>query len=103
MAGQSAPRIHPLEHDAEKKRRDLAYWRANVRLILTLLGVWAFASLGASTLFIELLNKVQFGQVPLGFWMAHQGTIYLFIVLIGVYIWRVEKLDRVHGNGGNPK
>jgi putative solute:sodium symporter small subunit len=93
------PSNNEPQRDAAATQRDLAYWHANVRLICTLLAVWAAASLGASTLFIDLLNKIKFGQVPLGFWMAHQGTIYLFIALIGVYIWQVEKLDRTHGDG----
>lgn len=81
----------------EQRERDLRYWRANLRIIVVLLSIWAFASLGCSVLFIDVLNRVKFGQVPLGFWMAQQGTIYLFVVLIGIYVWLMDGLDREHG------
>lgn len=71
-----------------------AYWRANVRLIRTLLIIWAFVSLGCSILFVQLLNNIQIGGVPFGFWMAQQGSIYVFVILIFVYAVQMDKLDR---------
>ena len=76
--------------------RGRAYWRANITLILILLSVWAFVSLGCSVLFIESLNEIQFFGVPLGFWFAQQGSIYVFVVLIFIYVWRMKKIDRDH-------
>ena len=69
------------------------YWNANRRLILLLLAVWATVSYGCSILFIEQLNTIQFFGLPLGFWIAQQGSIYVFVVLIFVYAWRMDKLD----------
>ncbi len=77
----------------EDKSRDTAYWKANIRLIMQLLAVWAFVSFGCGILFVELLNKIQFFGVPFGFWMAHQGSIYVFVLLILVYCLRMDKLD----------
>lgn len=74
-----------------------AYWRANLRLVLTLLAIWATVSFGGSILFIEQLNAFTIGSVPLGFWLAQQGSIYVFVVLIFVYAWRMDALDRKHG------
>ena len=71
-----------------------AYWRANLKLIAVLLVVWAAVSYGCGILFIESLNQITFGGVPLGFWFAQQGSIYTFVVLIFIYAWRMEKLDR---------
>lgn len=76
------------------KARDEAYWKANMRLIFQLLAVWAFVSFGCGILFVELLNKITFFGVPFGFWMAHQGAIYVFVVLVLVYALRMDKLDR---------
>jgi putative solute:sodium symporter small subunit len=76
---------------------DRAYWRANVRLIVVLLSIWAFVSLGCSILLIDVLNRFQFFGAPFGFWMSQQGTIWVFLALIGVYVWRMEALDRQHG------
>ena len=73
---------------------DKGYWAANKRLIAQLLAVWAFVSYGCGILFVEKLNEIQFFGVPFGFWMAHQGAIYVFIVLIIVYAKRMDTLDK---------
>ena len=73
------------------------YWRENLQLIVVLLTIWAAVSFGCSILFIEQLNKVQIGQLPLGFWFAQQGSIYVFVVLIFVYAWRMDKVDKKYG------
>jgi putative solute:sodium symporter small subunit len=71
-----------------------AYWRANTRLIRNLLLVWAVVSFGFSILLVQPLNNVKLGSVPLGFWMAQQGSIYVFVALIFVYAYQMDKLDR---------
>jgi putative solute:sodium symporter small subunit len=78
------------------EERHQAYWKANVRLIRTLLIIWAVVSLGCGILFVRLLNTISLGNIPLGFWMAQQGAIYVFVVLIFVYAVRMDKLDRKH-------
>ena len=70
------------------------YWAANKKLIIQLLSVWAFVSFGCSILFVEALNKFQFFGVPFGFWMAQQGSIYVFILLIVIYAKRMDTIDR---------
>ncbi|MFP6581765.1 MAG: DUF4212 domain-containing protein [Candidatus Hydrogenedentota bacterium] len=78
------------------------YWAANKRLIIQLLSVWAIVSYGCGILFVEQLNKIQFFGLPFGFWMAHQGAIYVFIVLIFVYAKRMDALDRkFHKDNGS--
>lgn len=74
-----------------------AYWRANTGLIRNLLIIWALVSLVASILLVQPLNAIQIGNVPLGFWMAQQGSIITFVVLIFVYAVRMDKLDRKYG------
>ena len=71
-----------------------AYWRANTTLIRNLLIVWALVSLGCSILLIQPLNMLRIGSLPLGFWMAQQGSILIFVVLIFIYAIRMDKLDR---------
>lgn len=78
-------------HDAQ------GYWRENLRLIALLLTIWAAVSFGCSILFIEQLNQIKIGQLPLGFWFAQQGSIYVFVVLIFVYAWRMDKVDKKYG------
>lgn len=71
-----------------------AYWRKNLRLLVTLLVVWFLVSYGAGILFVDFLDQFRLGGFPLGFWFAQQGSIYTFIVLIFVYVWRMNRLDR---------
>ena len=79
--------------DPERAR---TYWKMNLRLILILLGIWALVSLGFGILLVEPLNTFNFFNIPLGFWFAQQGSIYVFVILIFVYAWRMDRLDRDH-------
>lgn len=78
----------------DRQARNVLYWRANNRLILALLVIWAVVSYGCGILFVEVLNKITFFGLPLGFWVAQQGSIYVFVVLIFFYAWRMDKLDK---------
>ena len=78
-----------------EKRR--AYWRANLRLIIACLVVWFVVSYGFGIVFVEELNRVRLGGFKLGFWFAQQGSIYVFVVLIFFYAWRMNRLDRLYG------
>ncbi|UAW96840.1 DUF4212 domain-containing protein [Halopseudomonas nanhaiensis] len=70
------------------------YWKENLRLMLILLIIWFAVSFGAGILFVDLLDNIQFFGFPLGFWFAQQGSIYTFVVLIFVYVVKMNTLDR---------
>lgn len=70
------------------------YWRENLRLLLTLLVVWFTVSFGFGILLVEPLNSIPLFGFKLGFWFAQQGSIYVFVVLIFVYVARMKALDR---------
>jgi len=76
----------------ENNRR--LYWRANIALIRNLLIIWALVSLIFGILLVTVLNGVRLGGVPLGFWIAQQGSIIVFVVLIFIYAIQMDKLDR---------
>jgi putative solute:sodium symporter small subunit len=78
----------------EENNNRQAYWRANTSLIRNLLIIWALVSIGFSILLVQPLNAIQLGGVPFGFWMAQQGSIYVFVALIFVYAVQMDKLDR---------
>lgn len=74
-----------------------AYWRANLALLSVLLWVWFVVSYGFGILLSEPLNAIALWGYPLGFWFAQQGSIYVFLVLIFVYAWAMNRLDRKYG------
>lgn len=71
-----------------------AYWKANVRLVTTLLIIWFLCSYGFGILLAGPLNAVSLGGYKLGFWFAQQGSMYVFLVLIFVYAFRMNQLDK---------
>jgi putative solute:sodium symporter small subunit len=70
------------------------YWRKNLRLLMILLIIWFVVSYGFGILLAEPLNQIQIGGFKLGFWFAQQGAIYVFIILIFVYVHRMNRLDK---------
>ena len=82
---------------AKKDADPVGYWRANLRLMAGLLAVWFVVSYGLGILLVEPLNRFHIGGFPLGFWFAQQGSIYVFVVLILVYVRAMDKLDKKHG------
>lgn len=74
-----------------------AYWRENIRIVLGLLAIWFIVSYGMGILFADALDNFQFMGFHLGFWMAQQGSIFCFVILIFVYVHRMNKLDRKYG------
>jgi putative solute:sodium symporter small subunit len=85
-----------MENNHDSRR---AYWRANTALIRNLLLIWALVSLVFSILLVQPLNLLQLGRVPFGFWMAQQGSIYVFVALIFVYATQMDRLDRKYNRG----
>ncbi len=82
-----------------KPQRAREYWRRNVQLVLGLLIVWFIVSYGFGVIWADALNTVRIPGTgfPLGFWFAQQGSIYVFVVLIFVYVSVMNRLDREYG------
>ncbi len=74
-----------------------AYWRKNLQYLSILLSVWFIVSYGCAILFVDLLDRVKIGGFRLGFWLAQQGSIYVFVVLIFIYVYLMNRLDKKHG------
>lgn len=70
------------------------YWKTNVLIISVLLVVWALVSCVGGILLIEQLNQFKFGKLPLGFWIANQGSMLTFVVLILIYAVAMDWVDR---------
>jgi putative solute:sodium symporter small subunit len=76
-----------------------AYWRAVLRRTLLLLAIWFVAGPLLGILLADRLNALSFAGIPLGFWMAQQGAIYVFVVLIFLYAWMAGRADTGEGRG----
>lgn len=74
-----------------------AYWKENVRIMLSLLVIWFVVSFGFGIILVDVLNEFRIGGYKLGFWFAQQGSIYSFVILIFVYAKKMGNLDRKYG------
>jgi len=77
--------------DSEKRQ---AYWKTNLQYLTVLLSIWFIVSFGCGILFVDLLDNIKIGGFKLGFWFAQQGSIYVFVVLIFVYVHLMNRLDQ---------
>jgi putative solute:sodium symporter small subunit len=73
--------------------RSRGYWKANVRVKVPLLVVWAIFGYLLAILLAEPLNNLTFIGFPLGFWFAQQGAIIVFVALIFIYAKRMDRVD----------
>jgi len=83
-----------MENEPKQQQRRKAYWQANLRILAILMTIWFVVSFGCGILFVDPLNQFKLGGFKFGFWMAQQGSIYVFVALIFVYVRLMNKLDR---------
>ena len=76
------------------KSSDNLYWKENIRILTILLSIWFVVSFLLSVIFVDQLDSIRIGGFKLGFWMAQQGSIYVYVVLIFVYLKMMDNLDR---------
>ena len=81
----------------DKQQKATAYWKINLRYLLVLLIIWFVVSYGFGILLKDELDSIQLGGFKLGFWFAQQGSIYVFVVLIFVYVYLMNRLDKKYG------
>jgi putative solute:sodium symporter small subunit len=79
---------------SENKFSKEAYWKKNLKILGVLLVIWFAVSFGCGILFVDQLNAIRIGGFKLGFWFAQQGSIYSFVILIFVYVVRMNQLDK---------
>ena len=73
--------------------RHKEYWRKNLAITAILLGVWFIATFVEGWYARELNNVTVLG-FPLGFYMSAQGSLIIYVVIIGIYAWYMKKLDK---------
>ena len=70
------------------------YWQLNLLILFILLSIWFLVSFGFGIIWSENLDQIKFGGFKLGFWFAQQGSIYFFVIIIFIYIYLMNKLDK---------
>jgi putative solute:sodium symporter small subunit len=76
------------------RSRYKAYWRKNLLYVIILLSFWAIVSFGFSIIFVDQLDTIRIGGFGLGFWFSQQGTIYIFVLIIFIYVFLMNRLDK---------
>ncbi len=70
------------------------YWKKNLQYLTVLLGIWFIVSYGFSILLVDQLDNIKIGGFKLGFWFSQQGSIFVFVILIFIYVHLMNKLDK---------
>ncbi len=76
-----------------KENQYSSYWKTNIKYLVILLLVWFIVSYGAGIIWADSLNNIRLGGFKLGFWFAQQGSIYVFVLLIYIYVRLMNRLD----------
>ncbi len=80
---------------AEQSRSSLSvYWKRTLRLTSVLLVIWFVVGYVLAIVLASALNRISFLGGPLGFWIAQNGAIYVFWLLVLIYAWAMNRLDR---------
>jgi putative solute:sodium symporter small subunit len=72
------------------------YWHRNLRLTAVLLAIW-FVATFVVVWFARELQSVTFLGFPFSFYMGAQGALLIYVMLVGYYAWRMDRLDREYG------
>jgi len=86
----------PPKKDSSQENRT-AYWKENLTYLISLLAVWFLVSYGFGVLLVDQMNNFRIGGAKLGFWFAQQGSIYVFVVIIFIYVFLMNRLDKKYG------
>ena len=72
------------------------YWKSNLKIVLSFLTQWFLVSFGFGIIWSDALDNIQIGGFKLGFWFAQQGSIFVFVILIFIYVFLLNRLDKKH-------
>jgi putative solute:sodium symporter small subunit len=79
---------------SELQEKHNRYWVRHLRIIGSLLVIWFLVSFGFGIIFADALDMIRIGGFGLGFWFAQQGSMFVFVMLIFVYVFLSNRLDR---------
>lgn len=73
--------------------RHREYWSKNLVITTVLLLVW-FVVTFVEAWYARPLNDIVFFGFPLAFYMSAQGSLIVYVVIIGIYAKYMQKLDK---------
>ena len=77
-------------------RKNTTYWKSNLKIVISLMIVWFLVSFGFGIIWSDALDNIQIGGFKLGFWFAQQGSIFVFVIIIFIYVFLLNRLDKKH-------
>jgi putative solute:sodium symporter small subunit len=80
----------------ELTARHREYWRKNLVVTAILLVIW-FVVTFVEGWYARELNSISFLGFPLGFYMSAQGSLIIYVLIIGFYAWYMNNLDKQYG------
>lgn len=86
-----------MDEQMNEQQKHALYWRKSLKITLSILCIWFAASFGAGILAKDWLDQFTIGSAPLGFWMAQQGSIIIFVLLLISYTLLMNRLDKQFG------
>ena len=76
----------------------VSYWQLNIIILTILLSIWFLVSFGFGIIWSDHLDEIRIGGFKLGFWFAQQGSIYIFVLFIFIYVFLMNRLDQKYSN-----
>lgn len=70
------------------------YWQENIRILTILMSIWFFVSFLMGIVFVDQLDNIRFAGFKLGFWISQQGSIFIYVLLVYLYLKAMDKLDK---------
>ncbi len=72
------------------------YWKSNLKWLAILFTAWFLVSFGCGILWVDTLDQLTIPGTgfKVGFWFAQQGSIYVFVLLIAIYVMVMNRLDK---------
>ncbi len=70
------------------------YWQENIRILTILMSIWFIVSFLMGIVFVDQLDNIRFAGFKLGFWISQQGSIFIYVLLVYLYLKAMDKLDK---------
>jgi putative solute:sodium symporter small subunit len=70
------------------------YWQENIQILTILMSIWFVVSFLMGIVFVDQLDNIRFAGFKLGFWISQQGSIFIYVLLVYLYLKAMDKLDK---------